>query len=155
LLVLEPEATFHIAKQSLEIKARIVEQDPLDNKGIRIVLNYGHTIGHAIEAASGYSYKHGEAISIGMVGANLIACELGLLQTDKADRIKKLLQRLGLPTASRKYDVEKVLNFLSRDKKFTNRTNRFVLPTDIGTVKVVSGIDEKLIQKAIQQVTAA
>ncbi len=151
LLALEPDTTFYVAVKSLEIKARIVEPDPLDQKGIRIVLNYGHTIGHAIEAASGYTYKHGEAISIGMVAANLIACELGLFGEEKANRVKGLLKKLGLPTVSRKYDVSQVLHFLKQDKKFVGGTNRFVLPTDIGAVRVVSGVDEKLIEKTIKR----
>lgn len=151
LLALDTDAIFHVARESLEIKASIVAPDPLDRKGIRIVLNYGHTIGHAIEAASGYSYKHGEAISIGMVAANIIACELGLLEKQKANRIEQLLGKLGLPTVSRKFDISQVLHFLKQDKKFVGGTNRFVLPADIGAVKVVSGVDEKLIENTIRR----
>ncbi len=152
LLNLEPEATYHVAAKSLKIKAATVQQDLLDQKDIRIILNYGHTIGHAIEAASGYSYSHGEAISIGMVAENSIACEMGLLNKEKAARIRNLLKAIGLPVVSRKYEVSRILQFLSRDKKFTKRSNRFVLPADIGSVQIVSGVDQKLIEKAVREV---
>ncbi|MBI4334273.1 MAG: 3-dehydroquinate synthase [Chloroflexi bacterium] len=153
LLALDAATIFHVITRSLEIKARAVEQDPLDNKGVRIILNYGHTIGHAVEAASEYVYKHGEAVGIGMVGANFLACQLGLLGRDKALRISSLLQALGLPVAAPGLDPSRVAGLLIHDKKFTGRANRFVLPTDIGVVKTVSGIDDSLVQEAIRHVT--
>ncbi len=153
ILALDPEAVLHLIGTCLAIKARTVEKDPLDDKGVRVILNYGHTIGHAVEAASGFACKHGEAVAIGMVGANYIASEIGLLPRTTAQRINSLIRSLGLPTKAAELDVSRVLDFLARDKKFTERTNRFVLPTDIGSVKAVSGIDEALVRRAVESVT--
>ncbi len=150
LLALDPEAVFHVVARCLEIKARVVEKDPLDQQGVRIILNYGHTIGHAIEAASDYGYKHGESVAIGMAGANYLAVRLGLIGEGDAGRINRLLEVLGLPVRARGMDIERVMAFLGRDKKFTERTNRFVLPTGIGSVQTISGIEEPLIAEAVQ-----
>ncbi len=154
LLALDPEALYHTVVTCLRIKAGVVEKDPLDRLGVRIILNYGHTIGHAIEAASDYAYKHGEAISIGMSGANFLASEMGLLSPERAGRIDHLLQELGLPNRARDLDISRVMSLLARDKKFTDRANRFVLPTDIGTVKTVSGVDNGLVRRAVEAVLA-
>ncbi|MDZ4246647.1 MAG: 3-dehydroquinate synthase, partial [Dehalococcoidia bacterium] len=154
LLGLDPEATFHTVGICLQIKAGVVQEDVLDRKGIRAALNYGHTIGHAIEAASSYGYSHGEAVSIGMVAENIIARELGLLDRESAGRVKNLLKNIGLPVVSKKFPVSEVFSYLSRDKKFTGGANRFVLPTEIGSVKLVSGVEERLVEKALREVSA-
>ena len=141
---------FVVYKSSL-IKARVVEQDEFDKLGIRAILNYGHTIGHAIEAASGYSknYTHGMAISIGMVAANFISKEIGLISGFECERIKNLLEQSGLPIRAKGINPNKIYEAHLYDKKFIHGKNRFVLPLRIGKVKIVEGISERLIRKAI------
>ncbi|MBF0252939.1 MAG: 3-dehydroquinate synthase [Candidatus Omnitrophica bacterium] len=129
------------------IKARIVEKDEFDVKDLRIILNFGHTLGHAIESASGYSknYNHGESVSFGMLMASKIAVGLGLLSQANLNRIAFLIEKAGLPTKVKGLKESQVMSFLQNDKKFINGTNRFVLPTAIGKIKIVEGIGEKKI----------
>lgn len=142
----------HIILTCVKIKAKITEIDERDEKDIRIILNFGHTIGHAIEAASNYKvYKHGEAISIGMLCAGEIACRLGLLNNKDFLRLDKLIESAGLPKKIRKCSVEDIMKSMRHDKKFVNGANRFVLPVEIGKVKIVKDIDENLIKGVIRK----
>jgi len=143
-----------IIARASTIKARIVEKDEFDTKGIRAVLNYGHTIGHAIEATAGYSraYTHGEAIAIGMVVANEIAVRLGCLKQTEALRIKRLIEAAGLPTRMRPgLSLDRLLESHLRDKKFKGAVNRFILPTSIGSARVVENIPGSLIREAVKR----
>lgn len=149
ILDLDKKLINEIADKCYRIKAKIVEKDEKDTKGIRVTLNYGHTVGHAIEAAANYAYRHGEAISIGMVAANDIAVELGVLKREKAERIKELLKNAKLPTEYKNCRLSTILEMLKKDKKFVNGKNRFVLPTTIGKTVIKEDIDKKLIKKAI------
>ncbi|MCX5776513.1 MAG: 3-dehydroquinate synthase, partial [Candidatus Firestonebacteria bacterium] len=115
-----------------------------------IILNYGHTLGHAIEAATNYrKFHHGEAVSIGMVLAAKLAVKLGLLCSCEADRIESLLIRTGLPVSARGINPEKIIASMKRDKKFVAGVNRFILPVGIGKVKIVESISEKYITGVI------
>jgi len=119
------------------IKARITSADERDDKDIRIILNYGHTLGHAIEAATNYKkFHHGEA---------KLAVKLGCLCGCEAFRIEALLKKAGLPTSVQGIAPGKILASMKRDKKFVSGVNRFVLPVEIGRVKVFENIPEKLI----------
>ncbi|MFC1703401.1 3-dehydroquinate synthase [Candidatus Omnitrophota bacterium] len=132
------------------IKAKIVEQDEKESKGIRTILNFGHTIGHAIEAASGYTrYTHGEAVAVGMVGAADIAVKIGLLSANSLQQIKALIEKFGLPVTVRGLNANNILKAQSFDKKFINKTNRFVLPRSIGTVVVREDIPARTVKNAI------
>ncbi len=146
---LDHEAIRHIVKRSYNIKARIVEKDERDRKGIRAVLNYGHTIGHAIEGAN-LQYKHGEAVAIGMVCAAEIARELGIFPGEGVKRIEELIGRVGLPVRARDCNINDILELLKRDKKVVNGINRYVLPTEIGRVIVKQGVDKGIIRKVIK-----
>ncbi len=121
------------------IKADVVQRDPHETRGLRAILNFGHSIGHAIEAASGYSgYLHGEAISIGMFVASFIAAQMELLSTVERIRLGALLRRAGLPSHARKPMARTtLLTYLSRDKKSQAGSVRFVLLKKLG--KAVSG----------------
>jgi 3-dehydroquinate synthetase len=121
-----------------------------------MVLNYGHTIGHAIEAASGYSKRltHGEAISMGMAAANFISGELGLLPAAASKRISALLERAGLPTSAKGVNPRKIYEAHLHDKKFTGKKNRFVLAAGVGRTKIVEGVAEKLVKAAIDKICA-
>jgi 3-dehydroquinate synthase len=139
-----------IENRCINIKAKIVEKDEYEKKGIRTILNFGHTIGHALESAFGYKvYSHGEAISMGMVCASEIAHKLGLLKEKELNEIIVLIKLYGLPTRIRKVNIDKIMNSLQRDKKFIQAKNRFVLPVAIGRVVVRKDIPENLIRKVI------
>ena len=142
-----------ISVRCLQIKADIVKRDEKDTKGIRAKLNFGHTIGHALEAATDYRrYTHGEAIAIGMV----CACDMGERLRISPPGITKEAERLcrlaGLPIsiADKGVKVDTVMTFMKHDKKFVGVRNRFILPQGkIGNGIVQDNIDEGLIKDVI------
>ncbi|NKQ41095.1 MAG: 3-dehydroquinate synthase [Sulfurovum sp.] len=136
--------------RSVTIKANVVNQDEKE-AGIRAVLNYGHTFGHVIENETSYSkYLHGEAVSIGMVMANELAVELGLLSREEANRVLNLLQNSGLPTKYPMRNVDSFYEHFFLDKKSSSGKIKFILPQGkIGTHTIREGIDEKLVKKVL------
>jgi len=154
ILRLNRECLEHIIYRSSSIKARIVRLDEHDSKGIRAHLNYGHTIGHAIEAASKYSklYSHGEAIGIGMIAAAEIATKIGILKKASLTRIVGLIKRTGLPTRiSKRVKTDRIMDAQLYDKKIIHGVNRFVLPTKIGKVKIYEDIPRSLILECLKK----
>ena len=135
------------------IKARVVAKDEFDVKGSRAILNYGHTIGHAIEAASSYSgrYNHGEAIALGILAANSIATDLCLLNVREAHRVEALIRKAGLPATVRGLPISSIYVSHLHDKKFTGSTNRFVLPARIGAVRTVKNVPDRAIRNALKE----
>ncbi len=135
------------------LKAGLVEKDELDDKGVRVRLNFGHTIGHAIEAASNYSslYTHGEAVSLGMMAALFISKEMVLLKEKDYLRITALLQKIGLPTTIKgdSLKMREIGTAQEHDKKFIRGRNRFVLVTRIGNAIVRENIPKGLVKKSI------
>ena len=138
--------------RSAAIKGGIVQKDELDTRGLRMILNYGHTIGHAIERASGYSkrYSHGEAIAIGMVAAARISCRLGKFPRADSDRIEALIKRIGLPTRIVGLKLRDIYEAHLHDKKFTGGQTRFVLPTRIGNSRVVKNVAPSVIKTVLE-----
>jgi 3-dehydroquinate synthase len=136
--------------RSCQIKKWVVELDEKDT-GIRAILNFGHTIGHAIEAACNYkTYLHGEAVSIGMVCATRIAREMKLLNEMWAHRIDRLLVRAGLPT-KHNLDIDKIVEKLIYDKKVEDGKIRFVLPNGRpGRTVIKDNVSEELIRKVLK-----
>ena len=153
ILSLEKGALEKVICKCVSIKARVVEMDELDNKDVRIALNFGHTLGHAIEAASGYSglYNHGESIAVGMILAGEIAARLDMLKEKDLDRIKRLIRKAGLPVRIRGLSVKDIMNSHGYDKKFVTGSNRFVLPGKIGSVEVVEDIPGLLIRTVLRE----
>ncbi|MDD5439266.1 MAG: 3-dehydroquinate synthase [Candidatus Omnitrophica bacterium] len=133
------------------IKADIVSCDEFDVTGVRAVLNFGHTFGHAIEAASGYSkgFTHGEAVGAGMVMASDLALRLGMITSVEFDRICSVIHRAGLPTEVASKMSRGILEALEYDKKFIGGQMRFVLPIRIGAVKIVDRIPYKTIKDVV------
>jgi len=131
------EITERTVERCCRLKARVVEADEKET-GLRAVLNYGHTIGHAIEAVAGYGiYLHGEAISIGMSAAGWLSCRRVQLAPAEAGRIDRLLSRFGLPIRlARELDENELLAAMSRDKKSRGGALRFVLARRIGQVEL-------------------
>ncbi len=120
------------------IKALVVSQDEKETRGVRETLNFGHTLGHAIESVTGYKvYKHGEAISIGMRAAGEMALKLGLWTRAEQARVTDLLTKTGLPVRlTRALPADKIMRAMMKDKKVRHKEIRFVLPVKIGKVVV-------------------
>jgi 3-dehydroquinate synthase len=130
-------ALVRLVRRACEIKASIVEADEWETD-VRSILNFGHTVGHAVEAATGYQGpNHGEAVAMGMVVAASIAVRRTICPVEALDRLKKLLQAFGLPT-SLLVDAAEVLRFVRYDKKIQDRQLRFVLLQGIGDSTVTS-----------------
>ncbi|MFH0918693.1 MAG: 3-dehydroquinate synthase [Candidatus Omnitrophota bacterium] len=133
------------------IKAGIVAQDEKETSGLRSILNFGHTIGHAIEAAGGYkSYNHGQAVSLGMVAAVDLSKRLGLIKSKLELRIRNLIKLYGLPMKIKGVAVAKIIRAHYHDKKFSGKENKFVLIAGIGTPRIVRNIKLDLIKEVIR-----
>ncbi len=137
ILARSPERLARIVAHSCRLKARVVEQDEREETGLRAVLNFGHTIGHAIESTAGYgAYEHGEAIAAGMAAEARLAERLGWLEPPAVRRLVELIEHFGLPTRAPGLDPDLLIDAMTRDKK--NRAGRihFVLPTALGRVEL-------------------
>jgi len=140
-----------IIRESVELKADVVTKDEKE-KGVRSVLNYGHTFGHVIENLTNYStYLHGEAVAIGMVMANTLAVKLGYLTEFEANEIKKCLEQNNLPTSFEIKDEKDFYNHFFADKKTLNNSIKFIIPNGIGNYKIVKDIDEEIILEVLKQ----
>jgi len=140
----EPVALTHIIKRSCEIKALVVGRDERES-GLRAILNYGHTVGHAVESLTNYTgYRHGEAVSIGMAVAAGLAHRMGLCDAGVPERVEALLFSLGLPVKfPRDLKPGAVLESIGHDKKAEGGKVRFVLPKRIGEVVITPDWDEE------------
>jgi 3-dehydroquinate synthase len=145
-----------IVARCCEIKAEVVSQDETET-GLRAILNFGHTIGHALEAISGYGkYLHGEAISIGQVYAARLSQKVGLSKTD-AERIHNLFERAGLPTEARLNPAQKknLLAAMKLDKKVSAGEIKFVLARRIGAVQFGQSVPEADVLATLDEITKA
>ena len=130
----KPDVLEKVAQRNCKIKGNVVETDP-GEKNLRRILNYGHTIGHAVEAASGFELLHGEAVAIGIIAAGLIETEMQLSEPGRLDRIRRILEKLGVPVKLPKNLADKdLIDLMKRDKKALNKWPRFVLISKIGEV---------------------
>ena len=140
-----------IIRESVEIKANVVNQDELE-KGIRSVLNYGHTFGHVIENLTNYStYLHGEAVAIGMVMANRLAVKLGYLTKTEEESIKDTLKSYDLPIDYKIKDVEEFYEHFFADKKTLNNSIKFIIPNSIGNYKIIKDVDKEIILEVLKE----
>ena len=128
----------HIVLESCRIKAGVVARDEREEGEARAMLNYGHTVAHAIEAVAGFDgpFRHGEAVAVGMVAESRLAERLGWISSENVDRQVELLGRFGLPVRAPGLDLDLLLGAMSRDKKNRLGKIRFVLPRSIGTVEL-------------------
>lgn len=149
----DPSSLQDIIARCAQIKAEVVSQDEKETKGLREILNFGHTWGHAIETFGAYkTYKHGEAISIGMCAAGWMAILLGLWKNGDLTRLENLLDHAGLPVKlSRRLKEKPLFEILLRDKKNKNGKPRFVLPEKIGKV-VVEEVPAEIALKGLNYV---
>ena len=154
LISLDMRMVLRIVRDCYSIKAKIVEEeeDEHDDSGVRIVLNFGHTIGHALEIPAGYEMTHGEAVSIGMVAATEIAIQQGVCEETLLERLKNLLTRAGLPLDAKQFNIplDVVMDTMRHDKKFVHGTNHFVLPVACGQWCEREGIPETLVRGVVE-----
>ncbi len=149
LLALDSDALQYAIYEGIRIKANVVSLDEREND-LRAILNLGHTIGHALEAVSGYNeLLHGEAISIGMVGAAKLALCLGCPEIIYVET-KRLLSNLALPVRLPAHlDIDEIMSAMMHDKKFKEGQMVFVLPTAIGSVEIRKGVQAELVREVL------
>jgi 3-dehydroquinate synthase len=143
---LAPSALLRIVPTNVALKAEVVGCDEREQGGVRICLNFGHTLGHAIEKASKGELAHGEAVAVGMVAAARMSVELDLCAEDVLTRLEALILRAGLPVRASGLDIDDVMDYMAHDKKFITGANRFILLTDIGQWVCREGVDEGLVR---------
>jgi len=137
-----------VVSRSAEIKAGVVEKDELD-LGLRNILNYGHTVGHAIESVSELKIWHGEAVAIGMLVEARIANRLGMLDKNEVIRLKDVIGRAGLPTEIPSLQLAKLIQAMKHDKKISQGKIKFVLPKSIGNVFITEEASTSVIEQAL------
>ncbi|KST63816.1 3-dehydroquinate synthase [Mastigocoleus testarum] len=147
-----PDLIEYILNHSCQSKADVVSKDEKE-AGLRAILNYGHTIGHAVESLTGYSVvNHGEAVAIGMVAAGKIAVELGMWNPEEAQRQDRLIEKANLPTKlPAGIDIEGIIAALQTDKKVKAGKVRFILPTSIGKVEITDRVTSEVIRRILEQ----
>ncbi len=149
----DSKATAFMVGRCAQIKADVVSKDEKETKGLRTILNFGHTAGHAIEAAGGFRYHHGESVALGMRVAARISVLKKMLTLQDEQRINDLISTIGLPGRIEKISLVKIMNLMRHDKKFVAGQNRFVLATKIGHVKVVPNIPTAMIIQSIKSIS--
>jgi 3-dehydroquinate synthase len=149
----DPAVLEEIVGRCSAIKAAVVEEDEKES-GLRAILNYGHTIGHGIEAAGGYrTLHHGEAVSVGMEAEAILAMELGLAPLETLAAQNRILKLVGLPTRVRRIPRARVLRAMQLDKKGRDGRPRFVLPEAVGRVRWGVEVPPEIVRAALRTVT--
>jgi 3-dehydroquinate synthetase len=149
----ETHALLSLIRRNIQIKSRIVAKDERDRTGQRALLNFGHTVGHAIERAGNYrKFLHGEAVSLGIVAACAISVKRAGLPPDQRAAIVDLLERFGLPTSlPPKFPRKRVFDALKFDKKFEAGKVRFILTPRIGAAYVAKDVTLDDIRGAVKE----
>jgi len=137
-----------IVAKSAQIKVEVVEIDEKDT-GLRNILNFGHTVGHAVESVTNFQVAHGQAVAIGMVAAAKIAAELDILDSGNVTRLKSLLEKAGLTTKLPLTEVKPVMQAMRYDKKVQSGKIRFVLPRAIGQVFITDNVSPAIVEKVL------
>ena len=151
---LEPEIATDAIRRSMAIKANVVSRDERETLGIRVLLNYGHTMGHGIEAATGYGeFLHGEAVSAGMMGAAAIGRGMGMMSADEVERQRDVLRAYGLPLDAKGVDPARVLEAMRSDKKTAGGAIRWVLLDGIGRATTRNDVPSELVETALRGLT--
>jgi len=154
LLARDADALAHAVLRSIEIKAEIVGQDERES-GLRRVLNFGHTFGHAIETGLGYGvWLHGEAVAAGMAMAADLSSQLGYLSDADTARIRSLLQRAGLPTAAKGIAPARVQQLMGVDKKVKDGRIHFVLLEGLGAATIRDDVPSSALDHTLARLAA-
>ena len=150
MIALEGDAPVEAIRRSVAIKGEIVSADEFETGDRRVLLNYGHTIGHAIEAVSGYGrYLHGEAVAIGMMAAANIAARLGMIDVELVERQRRVLESYNLPTTAKDLDAEAIINATKIDKKSRGGTIRWVLLEGPGQATTRRDVPDDVVLEAV------
>jgi 3-dehydroquinate synthase len=154
ILALDPDALAYIIRRSCEIKTEVVSSDERES-GLRAILNYGHTIGHAIETAEGFTVRHGYAVAVGMVIAARLSHKTGLCDASVPERLETLVRSYGLPADFESLDrapaVTELMRAVQVDKKAEGGKVKFVLTKKIGEVVSTKEWDEGLLKDLLKQ----
>ncbi len=137
--------------RNVQIKAAVIEADEKEGS-LRAILNYGHTVGHAIESVAQFHYRHGEAVILGMIAAGQIAVSRGLWPEEERRRQDDLLARLGIPQGLASIAAERIVERTHADKKRVGGKSKFILPRQIGRVEIVEGIDDDEVRASVEYV---
>ena len=149
---LDPEVTTEIIRRSAAVKSEIVSADEKETLGVRDLLNYGHTIAHALEAVTGYTaLLHPEAVSIGMMGAGRISNLVGMLRDDDLERQRALLESYGLPLSYPGMDVAAVTDTMQSDKKVRDGAINWVLMDGLGNAVSLQKVSPEIVQSALRE----
>ena len=152
---LDPELTTRAVAWNAAVKARMVSADEREMSGLRQLLNYGHTIGHGLEAAAGYdAYLHGEAVAIGMTGAARLGMLEGVTPPELVERQASLIARFGLPSVYMGVEPEAILEAMSRDKKTTAGQISWVLLDGVGSSRTHRGIAPERVASVVRELGA-
>ena len=147
----DPEVLTTVVRRNCEIKAAVVGEDEKE-AGRRAILNFGHTIGHALESLTGYrAVRHGEGVAMGMVAVARISETMGRCGSEVGDRIARLLTTLRLPTRLPAWEADVLIAAMRSDKKAVAGTIRFVLPRAIGEVEIVDRVPETALREALRR----
>ena len=146
---LDTDTLIYMSNKNCSIKAQVVEEDEKES-GVRAHLNFGHTIGHAIESASNYTLAHGECVGLGMMAASYIAEQRGLITDAELERIILLLENYGFETKTEITDYDAIINLMLSDKKTISGKIRFVLPVCIGDVEIFDDVTRDEIVSALE-----
>lgn len=145
---LDDRALEEIVFRSAKIKAEIVEKDEKD-LGLRAILNYGHTVGHAIESASDFKVEHGKAVAIGMLAAAKISNRMGILDKNELLRLKSLIERACLPTKMPNLEVKEIIQAIKHDKKILRGKLRFILLKSLGSAFTTDEVSPSLVEQIL------
>jgi 3-dehydroquinate synthase len=139
-----------LIERCIAIKIGVVEKDERES-GLRKILNFGHTIGHALEQATGYKrLRHGEAVGWGMIGAGWIAIQRGMWSVQELGRLQSILLRSGSLRDPGKLTLKQIMEALKHDKKKSGKALQFILPEKTGKVTVVNDIPRELVEEGIR-----
>lgn len=147
----DPDTLIKMIKRSCEIKRDVVERDPKEH-GERALLNFGHTIGHAIEKYRNFELLHGECVALGCIAAAYISYKRDLLDKDSYYEIRDMFVPFGLPISVDNIDIDNIYEIMKSDKKVDSGIIKFVLLKDIGKAEVVNDVNEDEIKAAIKEI---
>ena len=155
ILALDPELTTEAVRRSVAVKAGFVSADEREETGYRTLLNYGHTVAHALENATDYGrFLHGEAVAVGMTVAAAISRRLGLLSSDVEARQRRLIERFGLPATAPGIDRERIRAAISLDKKVRGKAVQWVLLEGVGRPLLRDDVPLAVVEEALDEALA-
>lgn len=147
---LKPEVMMRLCRRNCEIKASVVSADEKE-QGLREILNFGHTVGHAVEVYYNFDLSHGECVGIGMYAAVLIAEKKGLIDEKLVKKLEAMLEKYGFGIHIKIKDCKELIETMKRDKKAKNGVIRFILPQKIGAVSCADDVSETEIMQALEE----